>query len=473
MRLLAAPLEEFALSFTRGPPGRHPHASGSGERPREGTRSRRPRRCGRHDRRRQHHPRGRSRGRDYGPLRRAGPDPDHGGIVMKRVVLAYSGGLDTSVAIKWMGEQTEAFVAIDIGRATTSTTSSSAGSRPVPTCAWCARPTGSRRSSSRRRSRRTRSTRGSTRWSRARPPADRPGGRQGRSRRRRRRRRPRMYRQGKRSGAPRSLRRPQAPESSRCSRRSANPSSRARRRSATPRRWAYRWRRSRRRIRSTRTSGDGRRSAVRWRIRGWRRRRTRSPGRPRPTIDPRSPPRSSSTSTVAGRSPSTADRWSLAELIRRIDELAGAYGSGRVDMIENRRVGIKSRELYEVPGALSLILAHQALEDLTLEREVGHFKPGIEQRWDRARLRRPLVLAAAGGDRRVRGRDEAHVTGQVRLRYTAGRAPSWAAARAPPCTTSGLRLRPGRRLRPRLRGGFVRLWGLPLKTWSARQGSRG
>ena len=50
-------------------------------------------------------------------------------------------------------------------------------------------------------------------------------------------------------------------------------------------------------------------------------------------------------------------------------------------MVENRRVGIKSRELYEVPGALAIIAAHRALEDLTLERELAHFKPGIEQRW--------------------------------------------------------------------------------------------
>src|SRR5205085_5937200 len=56
----------------------------------------------------------------------------------------------------------------------------------------------------------------------------------------------------------------------------------------------------------------------------------------------------------------------LVELIRTVDALGGRYGFGRVDMIENRRVGIKSREVYEVPGALALIMAHGALEDLTL-----------------------------------------------------------------------------------------------------------
>jgi argininosuccinate synthase len=71
----------------------------------------------------------------------------------------------------------------------------------------------------------------------------------------------------------------------------------------------------------------------------------------------------------------------LREVIRALEALGGRYGFGRVDMIENRRVGIKSREIYEVPGALSIIAAHRALEDLTLERELAHHKPGIEARW--------------------------------------------------------------------------------------------
>ncbi len=75
------------------------------------------------------------------------------------------------------------------------------------------------------------------------------------------------------------------------------------------------------------------------------------------------------------------DAAGLPSVIRALDLLGGTYGFGRVDMIENRRVGIKSRELYEVPGALAIILAHRALEDLTLEREVAHHKPLVEQRW--------------------------------------------------------------------------------------------
>ena len=78
------------------------------------------------------------------------------------------------------------------------------------------------------------------------------------------------------------------------------------------------------------------------------------------------------------------ETMTLPELIRRLDVLGGSYGYGRVDMIENRRVGIKSRELYEVPGALAIIGAHRALEDLTLERDLAHHKPQLEQRWAEA-----------------------------------------------------------------------------------------
>jgi argininosuccinate synthase len=163
---------------------------------------------------------------------------------------------------------------------------------------------------------------------------------------------------------------------------------------------------------------------------------------------------------------------SLPELIRAVDALGGRYGFGRVDMIENRRVGIKSRELYEVPGALALIAAHRALEDLTLEREVAHFKPGVEQRWADlvydGQWFSPLRQAL---DAFV-DETQAHVTGDVRLAFS----PS-------ACTVVG------RRSEHALydlslatygaedafdqsdAGGFVRLWGLPLKVWSSKQGS--
>ncbi|MCL2888950.1 MAG: argininosuccinate synthase, partial [Eggerthellaceae bacterium] len=72
---------------------------------------------------------------------------------------------------------------------------------------------------------------------------------------------------------------------------------------------------------------------------------------------------------------------SFLEIINELREIAGKHGYGRIDMIESRLVGVKSRECYEVPAGLALILAHKALEDLCLERELLHYKFGIEQNW--------------------------------------------------------------------------------------------
>ncbi|WP_297991595.1 argininosuccinate synthase [Anoxybacillus sp.] len=72
--------------------------------------------------------------------------------------------------------------------------------------------------------------------------------------------------------------------------------------------------------------------------------------------------------------------YSLAALILELNALAGKHGVGRIDHVENRLVGIKSREVYECPGAITLIKAHKELEDLTLVKEVAHFKPVIEQK---------------------------------------------------------------------------------------------
>jgi argininosuccinate synthase len=163
---------------------------------------------------------------------------------------------------------------------------------------------------------------------------------------------------------------------------------------------------------------------------------------------------------------------SLPALIRRLDVLGGSYGFGRVDMIENRRVGIKSRELYEVPGALAIIRAHQALEDLTLERELAHHKPQLEQRWADlvydGQWFSPLRTAI---DAYVDA-TQAHVTGEVRLRFEPGS-----------CTVVGRRsdhslydlslatYGSGDAFDQSDARGYVRLNGLPLKVWSAKQGT--
>jgi len=160
----------------------------------------------------------------------------------------------------------------------------------------------------------------------------------------------------------------------------------------------------------------------------------------------------------------------LSELIRGLDALGGRYGFGRVDMIENRRVGIKSREIYEVPGALSIIAAHRALEDLTLERDLAHHKPGIEARWADlvydGQWFSPLRHAL---DAYVEA-TQAPVSGDVRLRYELGS-----------CTVVGRRSEHSLYdLSLATYGsadafdqsdsrGYVTLYGLPLKVWSAKQ----
>ncbi|RXK18732.1 argininosuccinate synthase [Macrococcus sp. DPC7161] len=70
---------------------------------------------------------------------------------------------------------------------------------------------------------------------------------------------------------------------------------------------------------------------------------------------------------------------SLKSIIMQLNELGGQHGVGRIDHVENRLVGIKSREVYEAPAAMIIINAHQALETITLTKDVQHFKPYVEQ----------------------------------------------------------------------------------------------
>ena len=75
------------------------------------------------------------------------------------------------------------------------------------------------------------------------------------------------------------------------------------------------------------------------------------------------------------------EKVSMLQAIELLNERAGAQGVGRLDMVEDRLVGIKSREVYEAPGAIALIAAHLELENVTIERELARFKRGVDQRW--------------------------------------------------------------------------------------------
>jgi argininosuccinate synthase len=162
----------------------------------------------------------------------------------------------------------------------------------------------------------------------------------------------------------------------------------------------------------------------------------------------------------------------LTELIRTLETVAGRYGFGRVDMVENRRVGIKSRELYEVPAALSIIRAHRALEDLTLERDLAHHKPSLEARWaDLVYDGQWFGPLRAAIDAYVDATQEP-VTGEVRLRYEPGSCTvvgrrSDRSLYDPSLATYGA----GDAFDQSDARGYLRLYGLPLKVWAATQGA--
>jgi argininosuccinate synthase len=89
------------------------------------------------------------------------------------------------------------------------------------------------------------------------------------------------------------------------------------------------------------------------------------------------------TITFSAGIPTAIDGVAVTPLkaVEQLNSLAGKHGIGRIDIVEDRLVGIKSREVYEAPAALALIAAHEELENLTLERDVNRFKRGIEAEW--------------------------------------------------------------------------------------------
>jgi argininosuccinate synthase len=160
------------------------------------------------------------------------------------------------------------------------------------------------------------------------------------------------------------------------------------------------------------------------------------------------------------------------ELIKEVGARAGSTGFGRLDMVENRRVGIKSREIYECPGALALLLAHADLEDLTLERDLHHEKGRLEPRWSElvydGMWFSPLkqALDAFIGD------SQRHVTGEVKLRFEAPGTGIVVGRRSPVALYDhGLATYDAAdTFRHADAEGFVRLWGLGIATWASRQG---
>jgi len=164
-------------------------------------------------------------------------------------------------------------------------------------------------------------------------------------------------------------------------------------------------------------------------------------------------------------------QMSPAGIIERLTDVVGAYGWGRIDMVENRRVGIKSRETYEAPGALALIMAHQDLESITLERDMAHEKLRLEHRYAEliydglwfSPLRQALDAFVEESQR--------HVTGEVRLKLSPGVCRPIGRRSPKSLYDYGLATYDAAdSFRHDDAEGFVRLWGLSVQTWAARQG---
>ncbi len=177
--------------------------------------------------------------------------------------------------------------------------------------------------------------------------------------------------------------------------------------------------------------------------------------------------------TFAGGIPVALDGRSmpLVQLIEDLGRLVGSYGYGRIDMVENRRVGFKSREVYECPAALALILAHRDLESLTLERDLAHEKARLEPRWAELVYDGMWFSPLKDAMDAFFAASQGSVNGEVRLALAPGR-----------CTVAGRRSESSLydyglatydaadRFRHEDGAGFSRIWGLSLANWSAKQG---
>lgn len=165
------------------------------------------------------------------------------------------------------------------------------------------------------------------------------------------------------------------------------------------------------------------------------------------------------------------EEMGLVDMIKAINVKAGLHGCGRLDMVENRLVGVKSRECYEVPAAQVIINAHKALETLCLDRETQHYKFGIEQKWATAvyeglwysPLKEALDSFCAS--------TQACVTGTVKVKLYKGS--SAVVGRKSPYSLYDFGLASyGAQdtFDHEAAKGFIQLHGLPTTVWSAKQG---
>ncbi|MFA7266651.1 MAG: argininosuccinate synthase [Candidatus Nanopelagicales bacterium] len=164
----------------------------------------------------------------------------------------------------------------------------------------------------------------------------------------------------------------------------------------------------------------------------------------------------------------------MLQAIEQLNALAGAHGVGRIDMVEDRLVGIKSREVYEAPGAMALIAAHSELMNVTVERDLARFAGGVRQRWSELVYDglwfSPLKRALDGFI------DEMNqsVSGEVRLVLQGGRAVVDGRRSAESLYDFHLATYDtGDTFDQSLAKGFIELWGLPTKLAAKRDQRNG
>jgi len=161
----------------------------------------------------------------------------------------------------------------------------------------------------------------------------------------------------------------------------------------------------------------------------------------------------------------------LVELIAELGAVVGANGVGRIDMVEDRLVGIKSREIYESPAALAILAAHRELETLTLTRDVLRFKTTVEQRYAELTYEglwfTPLKFAL---DAFV-AETQKTVTGAVRLKLYKGNS-TIVGRRAPNALYSKdlATYDPNSTFDEAAAAGFIALWGLSARQWASVNG---
>jgi len=163
------------------------------------------------------------------------------------------------------------------------------------------------------------------------------------------------------------------------------------------------------------------------------------------------------------------EKVSMLQAIEQLNARAGAHGIGRIDMVEDRLVGIKSREVYEAPGATVLIAAHMELENVTMERDLARFKRTVDQRWGE------LVYDGLWFSPLKRSLDgfltesQKHVSGDIRLTLHAGRAVVTGRRSTESLYDYSLATYDtGDTFDQTLAKGFVQLWGMPSRIAAQR-----